>query len=120
NIGDTTLHDVAVTDDVVGTVGTISSLQPNETKVLTKTEVIAADTARTNIGTACGTDVLNLTVCDTDPATITIVLPLPPQPRLPKTGFAVLLWTAFGMTLIAAGLAMIKSRREWMVRVKAK
>lgn len=114
NVGDTTLNHVVVSDDVIGDIGTIASLDPNETKVLTKTFTVAADSPRTNIGQACGTDVLSLTVCDTDPATISIVLPIPPQARLPKTGMEMLLWTAFGMVLLAAGLAMMKTRRYYL------
>jgi uncharacterized repeat protein (TIGR01451 family) len=114
NTGDTTLNNVVVTDDVIGNIGTITSLKPSESQTLTKQFTVAANSPRTNIGQACGTDVLNKTVCDTDPATISIVLPIPPQVRLPKTGFAVLLWTAFGMVLVAAGLAMMKTRREFL------
>jgi len=114
NVGDTTLNNVVVTDDVIGNIGTIASLTPNQTVVLTKSFIVAANSPRTNIGTACGTDALKLTVCDTAPATIAIVLPIPPQARLPKTGAEILLWTAFGMVLIAAGLAMMKTRREFL------
>ena len=114
NTGDTILHDVVVTDNVIGAIGTIATLNPNQSVTLTKSFTVAANSPRTNIGQACGTDALNLTVCDTDPATITIVLPIPPQHRLPKTGFEVLFWAAFGMVLTAAGLAMMKTRREFL------
>ena len=98
--------------------GLIASLAPNQTVVLTKSFTVAADSPRTNIGTACGVDALALKVCDTDPATITIVLPLPPQHRLPKTGAEILFWTGFGLTLLAAGLAMMKTRRDWLRSLK--
>ncbi len=114
NLGDTTLNNVVVTDDIIGNVGTIASLKPNESQTLKKTFTVAANSPRTNIGKACGTDVLSKTVCDTDPATISIVLPIPPQHRLPKTGLELLLWTAFGMVLTAAGLAMMKTRRYFL------
>ncbi len=114
NSGDTELTNVVVTDDILGDIGTIASLKPGETKTLTGSFTVAEDSPRTNIGTACGQDALRLTVCDTDPATITIVLPIPPRRRLPHTGFQILLWIGFGMTLLAAGLAMLKTRREWV------
>lgn len=113
NTGDTALTDVLVTDDILGTIGTIDSLAPGETKTLTKTVTIAADSPRTNIGTACGLDAIGREVCDTDDETISIVLPLGPEGRrLPATGFRVLLWVAFATTLIAAGLAMIQTQRR--------
>ena len=46
------------------------------------------------------------------------VLPLPPQHRLPKTGAEILFWTGFGLTLLAAGLAMMKTRRDWLRSLK--
>jgi uncharacterized repeat protein (TIGR01451 family) len=114
NAGDTTLNDILVTDDILGDIGTIDSLEPGETVTLTREMVVEADSPRTNIGTACGTDALDKEVCDDDDATISIVLPAPPEPRLPATGFRALLWTAFGMALIAAGLAMLEHKRVWL------
>jgi archaellum component FlaG (FlaF/FlaG flagellin family) len=114
NAGDTTLTDILVTDDILGDIGTIDELEPGESVTLTKTMVVEADSPRTNIGEACGTDALEQEVCDDDDATISIVLPAPPEPRLPATGFRALLWTAFGMALVAAGLAMLEHKRVWL------
>ena len=112
NTGDTTLTDVVVTDDILGDIGTVLELAPGETTTLTKTVTIQADTPRTNVGTACGIDEAGLEVCESDDATISIVLPLPPEARLPATGFRLLLWLAFATTLIAAGLAMVQTQRR--------
>jgi archaellum component FlaG (FlaF/FlaG flagellin family) len=117
NTGDTTLTDVLVTDDKLGTVGTIDTLAAGDSKTLTKTVTINANSPRTNIATACGVDALDLKVCGTAKATISIVLPVPPQgrtpkPTLPATGFRLFLWLAFGINLVAAGVAMMRTQRS--------
>jgi len=74
NTGDTTLFDVTVTDDVLGSIGTLAVLKAGETKTLTADHVLPADQLSVlNVGTASGTDTLGLTVSDTDDATVTIV-----------------------------------------------
>jgi uncharacterized repeat protein (TIGR01451 family) len=125
NTGDTALSNVTVTDDVLGDIGTVASLAPGESKTLTTTVVIRADTPRTNVATACGVDALALKVCATAKATITIVLPVPPQHRaptprvtvtppqsLPHTGFRLFLWVAIAIDLMAAGLALMEIQRR--------
>jgi uncharacterized repeat protein (TIGR01451 family) len=113
NIGDTELTDIAVTDDVLGDIGTIDSLQPGESATLTKDQVVADDSPRTNIGTACGEDQLGLVVCDDEDATITIVLPAGPEPRLPTTGARMLFLMALATALIGAGMAMRETVAKW-------
>jgi uncharacterized repeat protein (TIGR01451 family) len=132
NTGDTVLHDVVVTDDILGEIGTVGTLAPGESKTLTKTVVVDAKTPRTNIGTVTGIDVLGKTVTDTDDATITVVpalvlaevLPLtvtppgvvaPPVPpvtaplaaaELPRTGSPLATEARLGIILLQAGLAL--------------
>jgi hypothetical protein len=127
NTGDTALSNVAVTDDVLGLIGSVESLAPGESKTLTKTVTIQADSPRTNIATACGVDVLQKQVCGTAKATISIVLPVTPHQRvrtpqaritvtpprsLPHTGFRLFLWVAIAIDLVAAGLAMMQVQRR--------
>ena len=117
NIGDTDLVDVEVSDDILGDIGTVDSLAPGEEALLSTTTTIQADSPRTNVATACGSDELGLSACDTDDATITIVLPAGPEGRdggdvLPTTGFNLTLWVAAGIALIATGLVLIQSKGE--------
>jgi uncharacterized repeat protein (TIGR01451 family) len=127
NTGDTTLSNVALTDDVLGSIGTVDSLAPGEAKTLAKTVTIQANSPRTNIATACGVDALHARVCGTAKATISIVLPVTPHQRirtpqarvtvtppqsLPHTGFRLFLWVAIAIDLVAAGMAMMQVQRR--------
>lgn len=76
NTGDVTLTDVTVVDDVLGPIGTIPSLAPEETVVLTKTVTMTSDGPLRNVATATGTDPLERDVSDDDDAVITFVEPL--------------------------------------------
>jgi uncharacterized repeat protein (TIGR01451 family) len=114
NIGDTGLLDVGVVDDKLGDIGSIDALAPGDSTTFTETVTIQADSPRVNLAVACGTDELDLLVCDDDDATIAIVLPLLPEGRdsdtLPTTGFNVLAWVAVSTALVAAGLKMSSMR----------
>ncbi|OYX44933.1 MAG: hypothetical protein B7Z02_03725, partial [Rhodobacterales bacterium 32-67-9] len=67
NTGNTTLYNVLVTDDVIGTIGTIASVAPGDTAVLSTTgTVIAGQYA--NTGTASVADLFAGTVSDSDPS----------------------------------------------------
>ncbi|HTG46742.1 MAG TPA: hypothetical protein VK646_03710 [Actinomycetota bacterium] len=74
NTGDTTLYHVVVTDDVLGTIGTISELAPGASKTLTKDYVLPAgkDTVK-NVATATGHDTLGKAVDSDADAIVTIV-----------------------------------------------
>jgi uncharacterized repeat protein (TIGR01451 family) len=138
NTGDTVLHDIVVTDDILGDIGTVDSLEPGESTTLTKTVDVDAQTPPINVGTVTGTDVLGKTVTDDDDAAISVVLPLvvadvlpavtPPgviaQPapvaavpvaaaELPRTGSPLGAEARLGFILLQAGLALeLLSRRR--------
>jgi uncharacterized repeat protein (TIGR01451 family) len=73
NTGDTTLFDVTVTDDVLGSIGTIGTLEPGASVTLTKDFVVGSSPI-TNVGTAEGRDVLGETVSDDDDAFVGPIL----------------------------------------------
>jgi hypothetical protein len=126
NSGDTVLHGVVVTDDIIGAIGTVASLAPGESKTLTKTVVVDAKTPPTNIGTVVGTDILGKTVTATDTATITAVLGVEivqpqdqptvapataapavlPLTELPRTGAPLGTEGRAGAIMLQAGLAL--------------
>ncbi len=74
NTGDVVLSDVSVDDDVLGHIDTIASLEPGQSKTLTKTATIDANSKLTNIGTARGTDPLDKDVEASDDAVVTLVI----------------------------------------------
>ncbi|MBW3590076.1 MAG: DUF11 domain-containing protein [Actinobacteria bacterium] len=94
NIGDTTLFDITVDDNVLGHICDIESLEPGESEDCSISAVLGA-TGVTNVGTAVGSDELGKKVSDDDDATVSIVLPLeivrrapspPAAAQLPRTG----------------------------------
>jgi len=70
NIGDTTLFDVNVSDDVLGQIGVIAELDVGASETFHKTFEVGTSPV-TNEGTASGEDVLGLTVTASDTATVT-------------------------------------------------
>ncbi len=128
NIGDAVLHGVVVNDDIIGLIGTIGTLNPGETRTLTRTVDVDFDTPRTNIGTVSGSDVLGGTVTANDKETITVVLGLllvqpaatPPAVlplvELPRTGAPLGTEGRVGIILLQAGLLLgYLSRRRRQV-----
>ncbi|HEX6130573.1 MAG TPA: hypothetical protein VF044_02525 [Actinomycetota bacterium] len=91
NVGDTTLFDVSVDDDVLGHIGDVAVLEPGETAVLTADYVLPDDAAAVvNVGVAEGEDELGEEVADDDDADVTVVLgggPTPTPPPTPPTAF---------------------------------
>jgi uncharacterized repeat protein (TIGR01451 family) len=119
NIGDTTLFDISVDDDVIGHIGDIAELAPNQSVTLTKDFVLpAGNPAVTNVGTATGTDILGTQVSDDDPAFVTIVEAENPPPPTPPTAFTgsdaarIGLIAAVMVALGLLGLALGRRRRE--------
>jgi hypothetical protein len=112
NTGDTVLSNVLVTDDVLGVIGTIETLEPGLSFTLAKTMVVLVDSPGRNIGTATGVDTLGKTVTDQDDAVITLVLGLVlvAPAELPRTGFPLRAVAASGVTLLLIGLALQISR----------
>lgn len=68
------LAGVAISDDVLGVIGTVTSLAPGETKTVTRTITVTASSPIRNVGTVEGTDPLGRTVKATDDAVISLVL----------------------------------------------
>ena len=120
NTGDVALTNVSVTDDVLGTIGTVASLAPGASTTLTKAVVVTASTPATNTGTASGVDPLGNTVSATSHATITRVLGLQitaPAPTvapatLPRTGAPVDREARTGVALLLVGMLFVVSARR--------
>ncbi|MHB9002621.1 MAG: DUF7507 domain-containing protein [Coriobacteriia bacterium] len=74
NTGDVTLYDVAVTDDVIGYIGTIAELAPDETYVFENVAWLV-DADVTNIGEATGEDGFGHSVIATDTAEVDVINP---------------------------------------------
>ena len=115
NIGDTTLNNVVVTDDVLGAVGLIPTLAPGASATLEKNMVAALDSPTRNVGTAAGTDILGKTVVDTDAEEISIVLGVQeerpaPLPELPRTGAFAGSLALLGIVLTVGGFALRSAR----------
>jgi uncharacterized repeat protein (TIGR01451 family) len=83
NTGDNALTNVQVTDDKLGSIGTIASLAVNETKTLSKTYTVPDVPAVDNTATACGTDALQKQVCDDDHHHL---VPIHPKILVEKSG----------------------------------
>lgn len=118
NAGDTTLFDVVVTDDVLGTVGTVARLGADESTTFTKAQTVTAGTPRRNVGTATGTDLLGTKVSASSTAEIAIVLGLVlEQPQqvdeLPRTGAPIGVATIAGLALLVLGGALVGGAR-WL------
>ena len=120
NTGDTTLFDISVDDDILGHIGTISTLQAGASETLTATFTVGAQPV-VNVGTASGQDILGRTVTDSDQALVSPVAGAgggaPPGPGVgqgpppeaggvtggtPFTGSEIWNWA-----LLAAALALI-------------
>jgi uncharacterized repeat protein (TIGR01451 family) len=117
NTGDAILHDVLVTDDIIGAIGQVAELAPGESVTLTRTVIVDALTPPTNIGTVVGADLLGEKVTANDSATITVVLGAvvtrpAPEPELPRTGGPLQAETRAALTLIEVGLILELSGRR--------
>ncbi|HKZ76286.1 MAG TPA: hypothetical protein VJ259_06445, partial [Actinomycetota bacterium] len=118
NIGDTTLYEVTLDDDILGHLADFADpLEPGESVEFTADVLLTDDSdIVVNVGSTAGTDVLGLTVTDDDPAVVTIVLPEPPHERKPPTAFTGtdqwgLGFLAVGLLVVGA-LALMASRRR--------
>ncbi len=75
NIGDVTLYDISVDDDVIGHICDIASLDPGASETCTAEYVIPDQTGPIrNVGTAVGSDELGTKVKDDDRASVDVVL----------------------------------------------
>ena len=107
NTGDTTLFDVAVTDDILGAIGTIGTLQPGQSATLTRAVAVGAGSPPTNVGTASGVDVLGKKVTASDTQTITVVLGEVFERTLPRTGASVKRELQWAGALVLSGLFLL-------------
>jgi uncharacterized surface anchored protein len=71
-MGDTSLFDVSVIDDKLGTVGMVATLAAGATAKLTS-QITLGSSPITNVATATGEDRLGMSVADTDAASVTVV-----------------------------------------------
>ena len=110
NTGDTDLFGVVVTDDIIGTIGTVGSLAPGESITMSKTVIVDVSTPPTNIGVATGADILGKQVTASDTATITVVLPAVLE--LPRTGVPIDAQTRAAFALLEVGVFMILTGRR--------
>jgi uncharacterized repeat protein (TIGR01451 family) len=127
NLGDTTLFDVSVDDDVLGHIGVVQSLNAGASATLTATFTVGTNPV-TNIGTAAGEDVLGEVVSDTDSAFVSPIAGGGPGPNggpgpgpivggiggeTPFTGFDAWEWMLLAAILGGLGaLALIAARRN--------
>ena len=116
---DTTLYNVLVTDDKLGTIGTIAVLAPGQSVTLHKSTTLPSTAgALTNVGTANGADILGKHVSAHDNATVTVVLAI----RLPKTGSDTQLPLESGFALLGIGVvftAIARKRRPVVAEADA-
>ncbi|MEX0833833.1 MAG: CARDB domain-containing protein [Actinomycetota bacterium] len=91
NTGEVTLFNISVDDDILGHIGDIPKLDPDESATLTANMELGTISVH-NVATACGTDENENEVCDDDDADVTVVIgeeppPPPEEPPvvLPKT-----------------------------------
>jgi hypothetical protein len=132
NLGDTTLFDVSVDDDVIGHIDVVPSLAAGASVTLSASFTVGT-TPVTNVGTAGGSDALGEFVSDTDTAFVTPIAGGGQGPgqgpggvvggvggsisgaggETPFTGWEVWRWmlAAAGLVLIGA-LALIGTRRS--------
>src|SRR5437588_529981 len=114
NTGQVTLFNILVTDDKLGTIGTIPSLAPGASTTLTKTTTLPNNAgALTNVGTASGTDVLGRRATDTDTAVVTVVLALPPLVRTGTNSGAIGL---VGLLFVTVGVVLATRKERGRVR----
>jgi uncharacterized repeat protein (TIGR01451 family) len=119
NIGDVTLYDVVVTDDIMGFIGEIAILEVDESVTLTK-DFVVGDEPVLNVATAVGEDILGRVVSDTDDAFVTPIAGENPSnpptpPGTPFTGsdagrLGIITIVLFGIG--AAAVATTRRRRS--------
>jgi hypothetical protein len=107
NTGDVALHDVHVTDDKLGDIGTIDNLAVGESKTLTKSTTLQGNV--TNVATVVGKDTLDKEVSATDTQVVDGVAAVEAArapDEIAATGILALELTAMGLGLILLGYAV--------------
>lgn len=120
NTGDTTLFDIVVTDDVLGLIGTIDQLEPDQSATLTKDFVVGNEPVE-NVAIARGHDILGREVSASDNAIVTPILPTvvtspPPPPTTPFTGSEAGRLGLLSLLVSGIGLTLVAATRRWRSR----
>jgi len=116
NIGDTTLFDVTVVDDIMGFIGEIAVLEPGDSFTLTK-DFVVGDEVVINVAVAEGEDETGRSVSDDDDAIVTPIAgegppPPPPAPPTPFTGSDAGRLGLISMALFGIGVTVVAATRR--------
>jgi uncharacterized repeat protein (TIGR01451 family) len=115
NIGDVTLFDITVIDDIMGPIGVIARLDPGESETLTK-DFVVGDEPVLNVAVAEGHDILGRVVRDDDDAFVTPIAganpPPPNNPPTPFTGSDAGRLGLITIVLFAIGVTVVASTRR--------
>ena len=118
NIGDVTLFDITVDDDILGRICVIALLEPGDSGECTMASVLGTTEIR-NVGTARGHDSLGRFVEDDDDAVVSVVLPFrierpPPAAQLPAVTGAegTMALGVSGVSILALGLLILAYERR--------
>jgi uncharacterized repeat protein (TIGR01451 family) len=113
NIGDTTLYDVSVDDDILGHIGDIAILEPGASVTLTK-DFVVGDEPVTNVATVSGNDILGRSVSALDEASVAPIAgstPTPPPPT-PFTGSEAGRLGLISIVLFGIGVTVVAATRR--------
>jgi len=112
NIGDTTLYDVSVDDDILGHIGDIAILEPGASATLTK-DFVVGDEPVTNVATVSGNDILGRSVSATDDASVApIAGSTPTPPPTPFTGSEAGRLGLISIALFGIGVTVVAATRR--------
>ena len=112
NTGDTNLYDVSVDDDVLGHIGDISILEPDEHVTLTA-DFQVTDEIVTNVATAEGEDILGRSVSSADAVTVSPISGTNPSPpTTPFTGSDTGLLGLIAIGLLGIGTTLLAVTRR--------
>ncbi len=115
NIGEVTLYNITVDDDIMGHIGDIPILEVDQSVTLTK-DFVVGDEPVLNVATAEGEDGAGNHVSDTDDAFVTPIAgsnpPNPPNPPTPFTGSDAGRLGLITMVLFGIGVTVVASTRR--------
>jgi uncharacterized repeat protein (TIGR01451 family) len=112
NIGDTTLYDVSVDDDILGHIGDIAILEPGASVTLTK-DFVVGDEPVTNVATVSGNDILGRSVSALDEASVApIAGSTPTPPPTPFTGSEAGRLGLISIVLFGIGVTVVAATRR--------
>jgi len=112
NIGEVTLYNITVVDDILGPIGEIAVLEPDQEVTLTKDFVVSDEPVR-NVAIADGEDEFGNHVSDTDDAFVSpFAASNPPNPPTPFTGSDAGRLGLITMVLFGIGVTVVASTRR--------